>query len=84
MIARAWSVCYLSECELATAVFELVLHGSQLTEFRKVGEGLQLPDGVAELLLVFHNEKVQQTQHLDKHRETRWKKLHHFLLTQQF
>lgn len=68
-IPHTWNICYLSECERPIVVFELVLHGSQLGEFGKVGEGLQLPDGVAELLLVLHYEKLQQTQNLDEHKE---------------
>lgn len=69
LISQTWSFCYLSEREGPAAVFELVLHGSQLSEFGEVGEGLQPPDGFAELLLVFHDEKLQQTQHLHTHTE---------------
>lgn len=68
--ARSFHRCHLSERERPTAVFELVLNRSQLSELGEVGEGLQPPDGFAELLLVFHDEKLQQTQHLDTHGET--------------
>lgn len=57
---------HLSQREGAAVVFERVLNRSQLSELREVGERLQSADGCFQLLLIFYDEELQQTEHLEK------------------
>lgn len=57
---------HLSQREGAGVIFERVLNGSQLSKLREVGERLQSADGCFQLLLIFYDEELQQTEHLEK------------------
>lgn len=57
---------YLGQGESPRAIFELVLYGSQLRQLREVGKRLQLADDLVQLLLIFYDEELQQTDHLQE------------------
>lgn len=57
---------YLGQRKAPCVVFELVLNRSQLCELREVWKRLQLADDLLQLLLIFYDEELQQTEHLQE------------------
>lgn len=70
-LTEADYTCYLCQRKGPCAVFELVLYRSQLCELREVWKRLQPADDLLKLLLIFYDEELQQTEHLQERQSNR-------------